>query len=240
MKQTLKSFLFCVTISGLKLYIYLNNSASNSSVTLQKTVCFKNKNNLTIYKAHNKSISLPQSMKFINPIMQMGSEVISMIHHISISAQNPQHVAQVLAEVLNGQAFPFPPNPGSYMVFAFDEYGTGIEVYPLKTELIPGKENQPCTFVEADISSGFTATHAAISVSSTPEKIEQIGKREGWRVLRCNRNSSFEVIEFWLENKIMLELLTPEMAAQYLAITQPKNLQKTSNEASLKSHSHTH
>lgn len=30
-----------------------------------------------------------------------------MIHHISISVKNPQHVAEVLAEVLNGQAFPF-------------------------------------------------------------------------------------------------------------------------------------
>jgi hypothetical protein len=26
-----------------------------------------------------------------------------MIHHLSISAQNPQHVAQVLAEILQGQ-----------------------------------------------------------------------------------------------------------------------------------------
>lgn len=149
-----------------------------------------------------------------------------MIHHISISAQNPQHVAQVLAEILNGQAFPFFPHPGSYMVFPLDEHGTGIEVYPLKTQLIPGEGDDQCLFTEAATSSGFTATHAAISVSSTQEKIEQIAKREGWRVLRCNRDSFFDVIELWLENKVMLELLTPEMAAQYLAVTQPENLQK--------------
>ena len=29
-----------------------------------------------------------------------------MIHHLSISAQNPQHVAQVLAEILQGQPTP--------------------------------------------------------------------------------------------------------------------------------------
>ncbi|MEH1794643.1 MULTISPECIES: hypothetical protein [unclassified Nostoc] len=152
-----------------------------------------------------------------------------MIHHLSISVQNPLHVAEVLAEVLNGQAFPFFPNPGSYMVFPLDEHGTGIEVYPLKTRLMPGEGDKQCTFVEDATPSGFTATHAAISVSSSQEKIELIGKREGWRVLHCNRDSFFDVIEFWLENKIMIELLTPEMSAQYLAATQPVSLKKIFN-----------
>ncbi|QLE54730.1 hypothetical protein [Nostoc sp. TCL26-01] len=149
-----------------------------------------------------------------------------MIHHISISVENPQHVAQVLAEVLNGQAYPFFPHPGSYMVFPMDEYGTGIEVYPLKTQLKPGESDSPCQFVEATSASGFTATHAAISVATTQEKIEEIGRREGWRVVRCNRDSFFDVMEFWLENKIMIELLTPEMSAQYIAVTRPENLQQ--------------
>jgi hypothetical protein len=67
---------------------------------------------------------------------------------------------------------------------------------------------------------------AAISVTKTQEEIEEIGKREGWRVVRCNRESFFDVIEFWLENQVMLELLTPEMTAQYLTATQPENLKK--------------
>jgi hypothetical protein len=39
-----------------------------------------------------------------------------MIHHLSISAQNPQHVAQVLAEILQGQPTPHPFNPGGYII----------------------------------------------------------------------------------------------------------------------------
>ncbi|BAT53816.1 hypothetical protein NOS3756_27790 [Nostoc sp. NIES-3756] len=149
-----------------------------------------------------------------------------MIHHISISVENPQHVAQVLAEVLNGQSVPFFPHPGSYMVFPLDEYGTGIEVYPLKSYIKPGEGENQCVFAEASNVSGFTATHAAISVTSTQEKIEEIGRREGWRTIRCNRDSFFDVIEFWLENKVMIELLTPEMAAQYIAVTRPENLKE--------------
>lgn len=149
--------------------------------------------------------------------MMMVYEVTSMIHHLSISAQNPQHVAEVLAEVLNGKAFPFFPHPGSYMALSLDDHGTEIQVYPLKTQLVPGEGNEQCTFVEASTSPTFIATHAAISVSSTHEKIEEIRKREGWKVMRCNRDSFFDVIEFWLENRLMIELLTPEMASQYLA-----------------------
>jgi len=149
-----------------------------------------------------------------------------MIHHISISAHNPEHVAQVLAEVLNGEAVEFFPNPGSYMVFPMDEYGTGIEIYPLDTKLIPGEGDEQGKFVHIANSSNFIATHAAISVTKTQEEIEEIGKRENWRTVRCNRDSFFDVMEFWLENQVMLELLTPEMADQYLAATQPENLKK--------------
>lgn len=149
-----------------------------------------------------------------------------MIHHISISAHNPEHVAQVLAEVLNGEAVEFFPNPGSYMVFPMDEYGTGIEIYPLDTKLIPGEGDEQGKFVHIANSSNFIATHAAISVTKTQEEIEEIGKRENWRTVRCNRDSFFDVMEFWLENQVMLELLTPEMADQYLAATHPENLKK--------------
>ncbi|MFB2770393.1 hypothetical protein ACE1AT_14045 [Pelatocladus sp. BLCC-F211] len=151
-----------------------------------------------------------------------------MIHHISVSAKNPQHVAQVLAKVLKGQLAPFPPHPGSYIVFPGDEYGTAVEVYPLGSEILPGTApNEQCKFVNSDNPSSFTATHAAISVSVTQEEIEQIGMSEGWRVVRCNRDSLFDVIEFWVENRLMIELLTPEMASQYLAFTkQPEKLQE--------------
>ncbi|MEG4318461.1 MULTISPECIES: hypothetical protein [unclassified Microcoleus] len=143
-----------------------------------------------------------------------------MIHHISISAQNPQHVAQVLAEILKGQVVPFPPHPGSYIVVAMDEHGTAIEVYPSGSELIPGSGPDGCGFMQNPQASQFTATHAAVSVPSRQTEIEQIGVREGWRVVRCDRESFFDVIEFWVENHLMLELLTPEMTAKYLAFTQ--------------------
>ncbi len=149
-----------------------------------------------------------------------------MLHHLSISADNPARVAQVLAEVCNGKVAPFPPHPGSYMAITMDEYGTMIEVYPTETELMPGFGAEQVTFSNNAFASPFTATHIALSVPLSQEQIERIAAREGWRAVRCNRDGFFDVIEFWVENTLMVELLTPQMAAKYVEFMQPQNLAK--------------
>jgi hypothetical protein len=52
-----------------------------------------------------------------------------MIHHLSIAAQNPKHVAHVLAELLQGSAVPFPDGnyPDSFVALAFDTCGTTVD-----------------------------------------------------------------------------------------------------------------
>ncbi len=146
-----------------------------------------------------------------------------MIHHISLPAQNPRHVAEVLAELFNNNyCAPFPSNPGSYVTFAGDKYGTLIEVYPLGTEMIPGEDDKPIQY-QHNTSSQFTATHAAISIPLEESEIESIAQREGWRCLRCSRGD-FDIIEFWVENSLLLELATPELAKKYAALFAPENL----------------
>ena len=146
-----------------------------------------------------------------------------MIHHISIPAQNPLKVAQVIAELFKSEyCAPFPSHPGSYVAFAGDKYGTLVEVYPLGTEMIPGKDSEAIQYQE-NLSSKYTATHAAISIPLEQSQIESIAEREQWRCVRCSRGY-FDVIEFWLENTVLLELATPELAHQYTAVLTPENL----------------
>lgn len=147
-----------------------------------------------------------------------------MLHHISIAVTNPQHVANVLAEIFQGHAIPFPPHPGSYMTLAGDKFGTGIELYPLGTELTPDRLEGQVGFQFEQSSSNYTPFHAAISVPANLEEIERIGAREGWRVYPCSRDGIFDVVEFWVENRLMLELLTPTMAAQYMECLSPEHL----------------
>jgi len=146
-----------------------------------------------------------------------------MIHHFSIPAKNPFHVAKIIAELFNSEyCAPFPSHPGSFVAFAGDEYGTLVEVYPLGTEMIPGKDEGAIKYQE-NKSSQFIATHAAISIPLEQSEIESIAQREGWRCVRCSRGF-FDIIEFWLENSVLLELATPELAQQYTTALTPENL----------------
>lgn len=145
-----------------------------------------------------------------------------MLHHFSIAAENPQRVAEVLAELWHGSSYPFPIYPNSYVAFAGDDRGTMIEVYPLGSELHPGHPELPERVINPAASS-YSATHAAIAVPVGQSDIEQIAAREGWFAQRCDRGPFFTVMEFWIENRFLVELLTPEMATQYINFATKEN-----------------
>lgn len=139
-----------------------------------------------------------------------------MLHHLSIPARDPQRAATALAELLGGDVTEFGPVPGAFIAWARDENGTAIDCLPLGTEMRPGKDGNEAQFAVAEHPSPYGATHAALSVDQSEEEIRAIADRAGWRAVRCSRGP-FNVVEVWVENAVMLEFLTPEMAADYLA-----------------------
>ncbi len=52
------------------------------------------------------------------------------IHHVTLPAFDPPHVAAVLAELVGGKVFPMPHPAGSKVVYAGAEDGTLLEVWP--------------------------------------------------------------------------------------------------------------
>jgi hypothetical protein len=161
-----------------------------------------------------------------------------MINHISIGANNPEKVANVLADLWNGYAYPFPPSPGSFVVFEDDNRGTLVEITPINTVLVPGEGlpneenfsiNTPtgeheAKFVSSDFSPKFVATHLNINTNLSYAEIKAIADREGWRCFTANReNGLFQLIELWIEDRFLLEVNTPEMTEMYVAMAQPEN-----------------
>lgn len=145
-----------------------------------------------------------------------------MIHHVSIPARDPEHVAKVLAELLGGYAGPFVgPFPGAWAAYEEDGFGSGIEVYPERTALVPGEGDAESGMRLADPPPA-TAFHALISVKVDRETIEKIGAREGWRTRHFWRGPGtmrlFELYEMWIENRVLLELATEDMLAGYVKI----------------------
>jgi hypothetical protein len=148
-----------------------------------------------------------------------------MIHHVSFPARDPRHVAHVLGELLGGYVGPFVgPIPGAWVAYADDEHGTGFEVYPERTALMPGSgddEQGRVALLDAPVAVAF---HVLVSVGVDRATVEAIGAREGWRTRNFWRGPSpevrlFELYEFWVENRVMLELATPDMLPAYTRLT---------------------
>ncbi|HMS38942.1 MAG TPA: hypothetical protein PKE69_01860 [Pyrinomonadaceae bacterium] len=164
-----------------------------------------------------------------------------MINHISIAVHNPKKVADVIAELWNGFVVPFPPAPDSFMVLANDGRGSAVEVTPIDIVLEPGKglppednfstetltEDYEAKFVRSDFVPQYVPTHLNINTHLSIEEIKEIGRREGWRVLTCNRDRGlFQLVELWIEDRFMLEVMTPEQTARYVEIANPEFIAK--------------
>ena len=143
-----------------------------------------------------------------------------MIHHVSISARDPKHVADVLAELMNGRTYPFPGGVAdSFMAVSGDEHGSMIEVYPETVTLLPGKDDGQAR-AEYKAKADYGPFHLLLSVPVDRVTVERIGEREGWRTRYFGRGApgqppAFHVIEFWIENQLMVEVVTPAMAKDY-------------------------
>jgi hypothetical protein len=60
-----------------------------------------------------------------------------------------------------------------------------------------------------------TAGHLAISTDLSIEEVFAIAERAGWPAKYRKRGGAFGLIEMWIENATMLEVLTPEMQQEY-------------------------
>ena len=144
-----------------------------------------------------------------------------MIFHISISADDPKRTATMLAELWRGQAFPFPVlGHGSWVAHAGDDRRSTIEVYPRGVAIFPGERFGDLRPEEV---SRYAPFHAAVGTPLEIEEVEEIGRRYGCQTRVCQRGPWFRVIEFWVDNCLMLEMMTPAMQAEYQRSITPEN-----------------
>jgi hypothetical protein len=144
-----------------------------------------------------------------------------MIHHFSIPARDPVAVARVLAELIGGKAYHFPgPLPGATMALSTDSCGTMIEIYPESAVLAPGEGEEQVAFGRSETGPSHIAFHALLSVPHDRGTVERIGRAAGWRTRFFGRAAPgqppvFHVIELWVENRIMLEVVPADMIGVY-------------------------
>lgn len=138
-----------------------------------------------------------------------------MIHHVSIDADDTMKVATVLAELMGGRAREGFPFAHSCAAFSGDEYGTMIECWQRgKVVVLP--DSGPGTFelTESATRQDNQAFHTALSVELDDDEVMAIAERAGWETA-VRPNGPFSVVEVWIENRLLLEVLSPMQAENY-------------------------
>ncbi len=149
-----------------------------------------------------------------------------MIHHFSIPARDPARVARVLADLLGGRAYRFPgPLPGAAMAVSGDRHGTMIEIYPETVVMAPGEGEAPVTYRNAPADRSPAGFHVLLSVPHDRAAIERIGAAAGWRTKFFSRAAPglppvFHVVEVWVENRLLLEVVPADMIEIYQSYLQ--------------------
>ena len=142
-----------------------------------------------------------------------------MLFHASIPADDPERVERVIAEVWRGDSMPFPPVPGCFVAFAGDDRGSTIEVTPRGKEGFPDKTETG--FKVNPSPSPYSEAHLLIGTPLSESEVLAVAKREGWTARVCSRGDSNKLIEFWMENKFLLEFITASEEKRYRENTSP-------------------
>lgn len=148
-----------------------------------------------------------------------------MLFHASIPADDPERVARVIAALWGGVVTPFPPCPGAFVAWADDERRTVVDVFPRGRQHVPAP-GEFALHAAAD-PAPYSEAHLALGTRMSAEQIFALAAREGWLAQRSNRGGLFEVVELWLENKFLLELLPPAELARYRSNLTPEKFRAT-------------
>lgn len=138
------------------------------------------------------------------------------IHHVTIPARDPETVARVLAELLGARVVQLPHPEGNRLVYAGDEDGSAIEVWPAATRGAVGShhlEQRDLPLPEAWPHHAYVTTDA-----SDGDRILAVFAREGWKAERVHNgppHAGFGLVRGWIENQTCIEIGGSEMRAQY-------------------------
>lgn len=146
-----------------------------------------------------------------------------MILHASVVADRPKAAAETLAKLLGGQALPIGPGTGTWTAIGPDPIGNVVSVLERGSEF----HRRPGEHVEtrkgAPVrNSGF---HLLIETSMPERQVLQLAEQGGCNAQRAT-HGAFEVIEFWFDDCLLIEVVTPPLARAYRQMTSSEELRQ--------------
>ena len=144
-----------------------------------------------------------------------------MILHTSFAARNPRQAATAIAGLMGGTAMRSSGmGRATWIAVWGDGDGAMIEIYAEGEELQPAPEG--AVAARAIAPRRFSATHIAVATHLEEADVFALADREGWLARRthrgkddCRIGDGYGVIEVWIENRLLVEVLTPPMQRDY-------------------------
>ena len=134
-----------------------------------------------------------------------------MILHASVVADHPKTAAQTLATLLGGVALPVGPGEDTWSAIGPDPVGNVISVLARGSEFhrAPGHvETRLGTPVR------HSAYHMLIESPLSEEEVFKLAEERNCDALHA-RHGAFDVIEFWIDDCLLIEVATPELGEAY-------------------------
>ncbi|MFO1161028.1 MAG: hypothetical protein U1E60_19460 [Reyranellaceae bacterium] len=147
---------------------------------------------------------------------------MTVIAHASIPADNPKRAAEVLAEIMSGEALPFPPGGAdSWMAWSGDG-AVEIEISRRGLAMTYGPEQ--AEWRSDGVARRLSECHLAVCVDRPAAEVLAIAQKAGWPARACDRgNGVFQLTEVWVEGAFMIEVLDPAQAAHYRTVVTPQS-----------------
>lgn len=134
-----------------------------------------------------------------------------MILHASIVADEPRVAAETLAQLLGGIALPVGPGDGTWSAIGPEPIGNLISVLSRGSEFHRSPEH-----VETRVGTPVrhSAYHMLIDTALSEDEVFALATERGCSAQRA-RHGAFEVIEFWIDDCVLIEVATPELGERY-------------------------
>jgi hypothetical protein len=139
---------------------------------------------------------------------------MTVIAHASIPADNPRRAAEVLAEIMSGQATPFPPaGEDAWMAWSGDGE---VQIEISRRGLAMSYGEREAEWRPDGVSRRLSEVHLAICAGRPAAEIIAIAERAGWPARHCDRGEGiFQLTEVWVERAFLIEFLDPAQTARY-------------------------
>ena len=100
------------------------------------------------------------------------------IAHVSIPADNPQRAAAILAEIMSGEAMPFPPaGTDSWMAWSGDG---AVEIEVSRRGLAVAYGKNQAEWRADGVQRQLSESHIALCVERTAADVLEIARKAGW------------------------------------------------------------